>query len=153
MSAQSDRAIRKGLQNIINDIFTSQKQLGIYDSGTAERSTFVRSRGKQLQVVAPAYLETNFDGQGMKPQAIGSDMIRGLLSWTKLSTIVGQNRLQAAFAVARNLVAFGSAIYNGRAGIPIDEIVRKNGDKMQDELGDVVTAEALDIIDNMKLIK
>lgn len=152
MAARStDAVLREQLNDIVDLIFFFQRRLGITDSGFSEVNTRVQITRKGIATIeAPQYLETNFDGIGLKPKSVGGNMIAGLLTWGKLKPEGNQTRLQAAFAVATALVKDGSNIFNGAQGIPMDEIVKQGADNMSEALADNEVQRALDAIDNIR---
>lgn len=154
MARNINDIIREQLEIIIEKITEEQKTLGLTDSRRSAESMEVKgSRVLGATISATAYLQTNFQGVGMQPKAVGRDWINGLLSWGKLSPEAGETRLQTAFKVANIIKNKGSLIKRGKSGIDIDKIVFEGADNMAEALTEFEFERALQSISNIRFQK
>lgn len=149
MSVLPKAILRKHLDLLRQEIIRAQQSLGIRDTGfSADNIQILGSRKLNAVLTAPRYLETNVDGIGRRPGKMPP--VQQILNWGKLDPLVGQTRLQAAFAVAKTIAEFGTRIYQGRQGIPLDEIIEKNTNALIADLADNEVDRGLDAIDKIR---
>ena len=157
LEQETNKILKDYLERVKLDIIKSQNQLGLKASGfSAAHLKFNKSQKKgQAFLVSPVYLPLTFDGVGVKPFKIFP--WRQLTQWLRFKPIGGVRdsrgrfipRKSLAYLMASKIWQKGTAIFRGKKGIPIKEILEKN---LPETGREIAEAYARDLITDIRKI-